>query len=96
MGDRMAPSQTFLTDEIDPAKLRILGFEIGQICLGRVLTIILIAQQREIISCDREAQDVLARCRHETLAERAQDLLGLTLILATAILGITLATSWGF
>ena len=91
----MAPSQTFLTDEIDPAKLRILGYEIGQIYAAEICTIMLVAQQREVPASTAEAQDELARCRHETLAERASDLLGITLILASAIMAIPFASSWG-
>lgn len=90
----MQSAAVYQTQEIDPAKLRTLGFELGHIEHREIRSIYLVAQQREIPADCLEALEILERCRRETLAERAQELLGITLAIGIFVVAIPLFTGW--
>lgn len=95
MGEPMRSPVRYKSDEIHAGKLRTLGYEAGIIHGNQILPIILISSQREIGFDDAEAQDVLQRSRHETLAERTTELLGITVLFATLVVAIPLFNGWG-
>ncbi len=90
----MRAAKTYRADQIDAGKLRILGFETGYIHNGQILSIILIAEQREVSFDQAEAQDALSRSVPESPLEQATELLALVLAMGTLTILIPLFTGW--
>jgi len=90
----MAQSRTFLTDEIDTGKLRILGYEIGQTYAGEICTLVEIDQHREVLAFSIEAQDALTRALPASPIEQAKELLAIAAFAATVVAAIPLFNGW--
>lgn len=84
----------FRTDEICLSRLRQAGYELWVTACGEICSLIHIEQQREVLIANAEAQDVLAEVRSATLRDRAADLIGITLVLATFVVAVPLFTGW--
>ncbi len=79
-----AAMRQFAIHEIDPAKLSALGYDIGIRNGTLIVSLHCPAEMRSVFWYDHEAQEVLARCCHETPAQRATEFLAIALLFAIA------------